>query len=159
MFAALLERGQDGVRCLGIAERDSDVAQPAFVTDAAYRTAFGARHKVAFTPAKEVREFGVVETVPGREIGLCRLPCKLVPWTKQLAVVTTVNPVADIGPERFRDRAAKFDGQVRDTASGIELVRRDNRVGGANVDACPAAAAVIARGRIDRQWQIRIQLA
>ena len=52
-----------------------------------------------------------------------------------------------------------FDGQVGDAAARIEPVRRDDRLGRADVDAAHAGAAMRAGRRVDRQRQVDVDLA
>jgi hypothetical protein len=52
-----------------------------------------------------------------------------------------------------------FDGEIRNTAPGIQPVRRDNSLGWANFDALGTATSIVAHGVINRQWQIDIQFA
>src|SRR5690606_20064950 len=55
--------------------------------------------------------------------------------------------------------AAQLDRQIRDAAPRVELVRRDDRAGRADLETRGAGAAMRARRRIDRQRQIREDLA
>ena len=84
---------------------------------------------------------------------------ELVPRADELAVVAAVDAVADRGAEFDRDRAVRFDRQVRDAAARVERVRRDDRLRRADVDARAAAAAVRADRRRLGQSEIDEDLA
>ena len=63
------------------------------------------------------------------------------------------------GAQLFGNRAAQLDRQIRDAAARVELVRRDDGLRGADVEARPARAAVLGDGRVGRQRQVRVELA
>jgi tRNA threonylcarbamoyl adenosine modification protein YjeE len=84
---------------------------------------------------------------------------ELVPRADELAVVAAVDAVADGGAELDRDRALRFDRQVRDAAARVELVGRDDRLRRADVDARAAAAAVVGRDRALGQGDVDEDLA
>ncbi len=73
--------------------------------------------------------------MPHGEIILISNLGKFVPRTDQLTVVTTVDAVADHGPQLFGDRAAQFDSEVGNATPGVDNVRLDDRVGRADIDA------------------------
>lgn len=129
------------------------------MTDTTYCAALGPLVERLLVPGEQVDEVCVVETVPWLKIGLVGGLRELVPGAVQLAVVAAVNPVADGFAELLRNGAVEFDGQVGDTAAGVEQVGRDDGMGRADVEAGPAAAAVAARRPVDRQRQVGIQLA
>src|SRR5262245_33504976 len=82
---------------------------------------------------------------------------EFIPRATELAVVATVNAIADQRPQRFRNAAVHFDRQIRNAAARIHLLRADNGAGGADIDARAASATVFGDLRwIDWQWQIRI---
>jgi len=97
--------------------------------------------------------------VPGLEVGLGRRVRELVPGAAELAVVATIDAVANGRAQVFRDCVAQFNGEIGNTAPRIEYIGRDDRVGGADVEACRATAAVIRRGLIDGKWQVGQQFA
>ena len=69
------------------------------------------------------------------EIGQSTAFGKLVPWANQLAIVTSVNAVADQGPERHRNRSGMFDRQIGNAAAGIQLVWRHDGLCRTHIDA------------------------
>ncbi len=77
-----------------------------------------------------------------REIGFCGWFGKLVPGAEQLAIVATVDAVADGLAKLRRNCALQLDRQVGNAATRVELVGRDDRLGRADVDTGPAAAAM-----------------
>ena len=88
------------------------------------------------------------------EIRLARRLGIFIPRTDQLAVVATVNTVADQGPQFHRYAARVLDGEVGNTASRIELIGGNDGLRRAHGDAFCATAAVFALCHIDRQRQI-----
>ncbi len=70
--------------------------------------------------------------------------CKLIPRANSETIITPINAIAHSSAKVMGDRAFVFDGQIRNTASRIELVRSGKRVGRANVEAILARAAMIA---------------
>jgi hypothetical protein len=95
----------------GVAEGDGDIAQPALVADAADRAAGQAVVEFLLAPGEEGRQRRRVEAVAHAKSGSPMLG-KAVPGAAQLAVVAAVDAVADQGPQRDRDGALQFDGQV-----------------------------------------------
>ena len=67
--------------------------------------------------------------------------------------------VADGRAELLRDRAVVLDREVGNAAARIELVRRRDRAGRAGRQAGAAAAAAVLGARVDRQWQVGVELA
>src|SRR5207302_9319024 len=82
-----------------------------------------------------------------------------VPRADKLAVVAAVDAVADQRPQLFGDRALMLDGEVRDAAACIELVRRDDRLRRTDVDAAAAGTAMLLDRRVRRQRQVGVDLA
>src|SRR6185369_7352395 len=76
---------------------------------------------------------------------------ELVPGADGEAVVAAKNAVADFSAQLGRDKPLVLDGQVRDAAPAIELVRRREGVGWADIETAPARAATVALGRVRRQ--------
>src|ERR1700690_514759 len=91
-------------RARRIAESDRDVAQPAFVADAADGAAFRALQEIRFAPGKELDQLRAVEAVPRREILLGGGTRELVPRADQLTVIAAVNATADRGAKLERNR-------------------------------------------------------
>ena len=60
-----------------IAERNCDVAQPAFVADAADRRAFGAAQEFLFAPGEQLDKRGAVESVADMKSGSALLRANL----------------------------------------------------------------------------------
>src|SRR5277367_6179629 len=68
-----------------------------------------------------------------------------IPGADVLADVAAEDLAADGGTEIFRDASLLLDCEVGDAAGGIHLVRGDEGVGGAGVDAAGAGAAAVGR--------------
>ena len=68
-----------------------------------------------------------------------------IPRADVLADVAAEDLAADGGAEICGNASLLFDGEVRDAAGGIHLMRGDERVGGAGVDAAGAGAAAVGR--------------
>src|SRR5450631_4530773 len=99
-----------------IAERDGDVAQPSFIADAADRAALSALQKLRLAPGKKLDELRVVQAVPHGEAFLGRGAREFVPWANQLAVIATVDAIADRTAKLEWNRADQLDGEIGNTA-------------------------------------------
>ena len=76
-----------------------------------------------------------------------------VPGTDILADVAAKNLVTHARPQVLGDRAPLLDGQIRNAAIRIQLVGRDQRVGGTGIDAAGAAAAAVRRRQVRRKFE------
>jgi hypothetical protein len=121
--------------------------------------ALGAAQEFVFLPREQLDQRGPVEVVADAEIRLVAAHRELVPRAHQLAVVAAEDAVADQRAQGFVDAAFVFDGEVADAATRVQAVRRDDRLGRADLDAARAAAAVRGRRRIDRQRQVDEEFA
>src|SRR3954467_12822764 len=139
-----------------VTQTDGDVPQPALIADAADRGTAQALVEFGLRPAEKVYQGRAVEPMARREIILGRGLREAVPWTDELTIVAAVDPVADERPQLLRYRALVLDGEVRDATAGIELVWTSDRSRRTDVEAALAAAAVLRRGRVDRQRQVGI---
>jgi hypothetical protein len=84
---------------------------------------------------------------------------EFVPGANQLAIVAAIDAVAEQRPQFFRDSAFEFDGEIGNAAPRIDLIRRDDGAGRADIDTGLACAAVVFGRRIDGQIQVGINLA
>src|SRR5688572_26062360 len=125
-------------RAGGVAQPDREVAQPALVADAPDRRAVQPLVELGLGPGEELDQRRAIEAVPRLEIVLGAWLREPVPGTDQLAIVAAVHAVADKRAKLLRDRALVLDGEVRDAATGIELVRTPDRLRRADVDAALA---------------------
>ena len=96
--------------------------------------------------------------MPRQEVGFRGRCREAVPRADQLAVVAAEDAVADRCPQRFRDWAVVFDGQVADAEPRIESIGGDDRAGWADVDAGLAGAAVVLCRVIDGQLEVGVEL-
>src|SRR4051812_42875550 len=144
-------------RC--VAEPYGQIAEPPLVADAADRRAAQALVELGLGPPEKLDHRRVIEAIARREILLRRGLREAVPGADKLAVVATVDAVANQRPQLFRYGALVLDRQIRDAATGIELVRTGDGLRRADVDAALAGAAVLADRFIDRQREIGIDLA
>src|SRR5260221_265583 len=85
---------------------------------------------------------------PAMEPDLAGLRGELVPRTHRQAVVAAEDPVADGGPELRRNDPLMLDRQIGDAAARIQLVRRREGVGRADVQAAAAAPAMVGLGGV-----------
>src|SRR4029453_3694580 len=95
----------------------------------------------------------------GREVAFAGDLRKAVPRARELAVVATVDTIADERTQVFRDCIRQFDGQVRDAPPRNEFVGRDDWAGGTRADARGAIAAVAGHRFRYGQRQVGIDLA
>lgn len=89
-----LQGGDHRWRMRRIAESDRDIPQPAFMPNPADGAAFSAPQKLRLVPAKQIHQTRRIQPVPDPEIRFRRHLRKAIPRTNQLAIITTVNPVA-----------------------------------------------------------------
>src|ERR1700722_7839411 len=96
-----------GLAIAAVAERDRDVAQKTTALGAFYRALSEAAAEAVVVQRHQVghkrHQFG----------GDSRIK-RLVPGTYFLADIAAENPVAEFGPQLARNRAAIFDGEIRD---------------------------------------------
>jgi len=86
--------------------------------------------------------------------------CEAVPGADDLAIVATEYAVADLVAQLDWDRPLQLDGEVGNAAPRVQQPFTDERLGGADVQAGVAAAAVIAGHRlVPRQRDVDEQLA
>ncbi len=82
------------------------------------------------------------------------LLAQLVPRADRKAIIASVDLVAYRRAEFTRDGALVLDGEIRNAAPRIELIRRGKRIGRTDVETRAATATVIARpivrGQINR---------
>ena len=102
----------------------------------------------------------VIEFVPGAEVGLPSRVGRPVPGADELTVVATKNAITDTLAEFNRNRAVKFDCEVRDAAPSVDSIGLDYRVRRTRRDTSSTSPTVIDCRRL-RQWQrqVGIQLA
>ena len=98
----------------------------------------------------------MVQSMPDCEILLGRGPRELVPGTDQLAVIATVDAIADRAAKFCGDAPGQLNGQVGDAAPCIETVGRDDGAGRARGHAGAAGAAVRGARLVWRQFKIQI---
>ena len=128
-------------RC--IAQRHRDVALPAFVADAADGRAGQAGVELVGGPVHQINQTRRIQAVAGREIRLAGGMRELVPRAHQLAVVATVDAVADERAQRLGNAALEFDGEVGNAAPRIELVGPEDRPRRTDLDAALTGSAVV----------------
>lgn len=162
-FGRVVGAGLQGGDHLGgggcVAQCHGDVAQPAFMADAPDCRAFQVPVEGLFIPLEKFHQLRLIQALARIKIRLLAGIGKAVPGTVQLAVVTTVNPIAHRLAQCHRDRSLQFNRQIGDATPGIDHIGFDDGLGGADIDAGLAGAAMVAGRLIHRQGQIGIQLA
>ena len=149
-----LKCGGDRWRRWRVAQGDSDISQPALMANAANRAALQTLVELSLSPGEQLDEGRRIESISRLKIRDRRALRKFVPRADELAVVAAVNAVAHRFAELYRYRAFEFDGQITDAFARIEPVGPCNGLGGANVDAGRASAAMVVlsawRGKFER---------
>src|SRR6056297_13664 len=159
MFAARLERRDDFGRGRRVAQAHGEVAEPALEADSPDRGAFGARQERVFVPSEKIDQRPGIQVLARLEVVLAAELRVAVPRAYRLAVVAAVDAVAYGFAEFKRNRALEFYRQVGNAASGIELVRRRDRLGRADVDAYAARPAVVAHRLVGFELEVGIDFA
>ncbi len=94
MIGTGIECGDCFLRGRRIAERHSDVAQPAHVADAPYRAADEPLFEFWLAPREQADEFRCVEFVAWGEVGIADLR-KAIPRAAKLTIVASVDAISD----------------------------------------------------------------
>ena len=147
------------VRLAAVADRDQDVAHEPIASGALDRRAGKAPPEAGIIQLDELREPRRAQIVTRLQLGLAGRAGELVPRADRETVVAAVDAIAHRGAELPRYVPLVLDREVRDAAPGVELVRRGERVGRADVQAGAAAAAVIDLRRIGRKREVGEDLA
>src|SRR5688572_17526070 len=92
--------------------------------------------------------------MPWPEIVLVSGTCVPIPGTHQLTVVAPVNAVAYRFAEHRGNRAARLDGEIRNAATGVELIGGNNRLSRTNIDAGSTGTAMRCDGFVHRQGYV-----
>jgi hypothetical protein len=138
------------MRIPAVAHGDRDISAQAGAFGAANGRAAELLPEFFRADFAEPLERGVDQPFSRLELGCAGRWCFAVPGTDILADVASEDVAADAFAHFFGDRAALFDGQVRNAFVGIELVGRDQRVRRAGFDTAGATAAAIGRRQITR---------
>src|SRR2546430_3026073 len=144
------KRGDDFFTARRVAQAHGEIAQPPLVADPPDGAAFHATRELFFGPREQGDKVRVIQAVSHRKIALATDLRELVPRTNELAIVATVDTVADQRAQRLRNAALQLDGEIRDAAPRVELVRPDDRPGRTDVDPGVAADAVLALAHAHR---------
>ena len=137
-----------------VPERDEDVAHEAVAADPLDRRAGEAAAEGAVVERCQLGEQRQGERLARPEGELAAGRGELVPRADRQAVVAAIDAVADRRPQRARDVPLVLDRQVGDAAPRIELVGRREGLGGADVEAGPAGAAMVALRRVGRKIEV-----
>ena len=143
----------------GIPHGHCHIAQPAIMADAADRAAFGQAQKLGLGPVEERHQLLAGQAGAFVEVGQDAALGEFVPRADQLAIVATVDAIADQWPQLERNRPGMLDGEVRDAAPCIQPVRRNDGLRRADVDAGGATAAMRRDRLARRQGQVDINFA
>ena len=146
----------DDVQC--ISHRHGNIAQPAFMADAANWAAFGDAQKFFFGPVEQGDELLAGQAGAFVKVGQGAALGEFIPRANQLAIVAAVNAVADQRAQLQRNRPGMLDRQVRNAAPRVKPVRRDDGLRGAHVNAGAATTAVRRDGLAGRQRKIDVNL-
>ena len=93
------------------------------------------------------------------KVAFCRWLRELVPGAEQLAVVAAIDSVAHRFSKLDGNAAVQFDGQVRDTTTCVEFIRRNDRSRWADIDAGTTSATVRGFTFVGWQRKVDVQLA
>jgi len=91
----------------------------------------------------------------GLKLGRIRYRRFAIPWADVLADIAAEDMPSHSVAHLFGNRAALFDREIGDTLVGVELVRCNQRVGWAGIDASCASTAAIGRGNIGLEFEGR----
>src|SRR6266446_6314736 len=77
-----------------------------------------------------------------------------VPWANELAIVAAIHAVSDQRAKALGYAPLELDGQVRDAAPSVELMRGHDRSRRTDIETGTARSAMSADRSRDGQWQI-----
>src|ERR1039457_1312239 len=120
MFGARLQCGYHYDTLSRITQCHGNIAEPLFVANAIDGTARKLGFELSFIPREQLRERHIIQPVPHCKI---RLDCglrKTIPWARQLAVVATVDAIADQRTQL--DRNARSEEHTSELQSPCNLV-------------------------------------
>src|SRR5438105_5826314 len=153
------QRRHDLGRARRVSQAHGQVAQPPLIADAPDRRPSESLVALALRPGEELDQLRALKALARLKLLFRRCPGEAVPGTHRLAVIAAIDAVANERPQLFRDCAFMLDGEIRDAAARIELVRPGDGACGAYVDAALAAAAMLFNRRIAGKRQIGVHLA
>src|ERR1035437_201388 len=85
----------DSIAARRVSQANCKIAQPAFMPDPRNGAARKAFAKPRLVPSKQFHQFGPVQPVSHPKIGFAARIYKAIPRAYPLAVVTTINAIAD----------------------------------------------------------------
>src|ERR1700722_7756316 len=136
-----------------VASGDHGVAAQPGPFGAPYRRSGKSRAKFFLADLRQPVERGIYQFGPGSEFrgGGCRsFP---VPGADILADVAAEQVAPHTGSHLFGNFAALLDREIGNAQVGIELVGRDQRVGGAGLDAARAGATAVGRRQVRYEFE------
>ncbi len=149
----------DGLAGGRVAKRHGDVAQPAFMADAADGTACQAGIKFGLGPGEEGDQCGRIQPVAHTEIGRCGGVGKAVPRAHQLAVVAAIDAVTHQWAQLNRDAAVQLDSQIRNAASRIDFTRCNDGLCRTHIHTGLTGAAMRRNRCVSGQRQVGVDFA
>src|SRR6185436_2793857 len=159
MIASEPEGRKDFGRRRGVSQAHGQVTEPALVAAATDRRTAQALVEVGLAPGEKRHQRRPVQAIPDFEVLFPGRLREAVPGTDHLAVVAAVDAIADQRPQLLGNGALVLDGEVRDAAPRVELVRTADRLRRADVDAALAAPAMVFFFLIDGKRQVAVDLA
>lgn len=126
-----------------VSERNCDIAEPSAVSDPADRSSRSRLKKARLVPRHRLQKIKSLQFRSGPQSRKLQGHSELVPGADQLAVVATVNPVADRCAKLLRNRAVMLDREVGNTAPCIEPIGGQDRLGWTNFKTRLAVAAML----------------
>src|SRR5512135_2407657 len=124
-----------------------EVPEPALVADAPDRRALHVAVEFFRAPAEQLDQGRAVQAIAHLKVLFVGYARKTIPGADQLAVVATVDAVADQLPQLLRNGALVLDREVGDAAPGVEPVRGGDRLRRADVDTASAGRTRSRRGK------------
>ena len=157
IILSVVECMENGSVCWGIPQGNSNISKPVLISQTSDRWAFGESVKLLSVPIEQCNQSGGIKTVPRGEVFLLSFTGEPIPWTNQLAIITTKNSVPNHWSKFLGNGSLQFNCQIRYAPSGINNVGCNNCFGGTGTDAGFTLSTVLWFWRINRKWQVCIK--
>ena len=119
----------------GIADRGQDISNESIPANSFYRRTGEHRAEPLVVQGRQFLQARRVEGFSADQLVMRGRLSELVPGADRKTVITPVYSIADRLAELQGDRPLVFDGQVRNAARGVELVRGGECLGWTNIEA------------------------
>src|SRR6185312_2302000 len=137
--------------CSGVSDGDQHISNKAIPASALDRRTSEEGTEVCIVQPCQFGKCDVFKRLSCMKLGFFRGQGEFVPWANRKAIVATKYAIADRRAEFEWNMSLVFDGEIGDATASIELIRRDESFGGANIEAAMTLPAMIVLSLVGRQ--------